>query len=160
MLEKKILNDYKEAMISKDRIRSSTLSFLRSNLMNKAISLKKKSLEDNEVISVIKKSVKQRQDSIEQFKKGSRDDLVAKESQELEILKSYLPPELSQGQINEIIEQVVVQTQAKGPKDMGRVMKEVMAKVASGADGKLVSELVRQKLMPPKPKPASGENKS
>ena len=147
MLEEKILNDYKAAMKSKDKIRSSTLSFLRSNLMNKAISLKKKSpLEDNEVISVIKKSVRQRQDSIEQFKKGGRDDLVTKESQELEILKSYLPPELTQDEIKQIIEEVVAQAQATGPKDMGRVMKEVMAKVASGADGKLVSELVRQRL--------------
>jgi len=146
MLEEKILNDYKQAMKSKDKIKSSILSFLRSNLMNQGIKLKKKSLEDNEVISVIKKLVKQHQDSIEQFKQGSREDLVAKETQELEILKSYLPPELSPDEIKKIIDEVVSQTQAKGPKDMGRVMKEVMTKVASQAEGKVVSDLVRQRL--------------
>ncbi len=146
MLEEKILNDYKQAMKSKEKVRSSCLSFLRSNLMNQAIKLKKKSLEDKEIISVIKKLVKQHQDSIEQFKQGKREDLVAKETQELEILKSYLPPELSADEIKHIIEEVISQVQAKGLEDMGRVMKEVMAKTASQADGKLVSDLVKQRL--------------
>ena len=146
VLEEKILGDYQEALKSKDKARASTLSFLRAALLNEAIKLRKKSLDDNEVISVIKKLIKQHQDSIEQFKQGFREDLVAKESQELEILKSYLPLELSPDEINEIIEEVVSQTQAKSLKDMGRVMKEVMAKVASRADGKLVSDLVKQKL--------------
>ena len=146
MLEEKILNDYKQAMKSKDKIRSSILSFLRSNLMNQAIKLKRKSLEDKEVIGTIKRLVKQHQDSIEQFKQGKREDLVAKETQELEILKSYLPPELSIDEVKKIIEGVVIQTQAVSLKDMGRVMKEVMAKVASQADGKLISDLVKQRL--------------
>ena len=105
MLEEKILSDYKAALKSKDKIRSSILSFLRADLMNLAIKLKKKSLEDNEVISVIKKLVKQHQDSIQQFKQGQRQDLVVKESQELEILRSYLPPELSPDEISKIIEE-------------------------------------------------------
>lgn len=146
MLEKKILNDYKEALKNKDKVKSSILSFLRSNLINHAIKQNKKTLEDNEVLSVIKKMAKQQQDSIQQFKQGSRDDLVVKESQELEVLKAYLPPELSQEQVKEIIEQVLSETQACGPKDMGRVMKEVMVRVANQADGKIVSELVREKL--------------
>ncbi|MGD9015392.1 MAG: GatB/YqeY domain-containing protein [Candidatus Omnitrophota bacterium] len=150
MLEEKILSDYTQAMKSKDKVKSSILSFLRSNLMNQAIELKKKSLEDKQVISTIKKLVKQHQDSIAQFKQGKRDDLVAKEKQELEILKSYLPPELSPDELEKIIDEVITQVQAKEPKDMGRVMKEVMAKVASQADGKLVSDLVKQKLSPPK----------
>ena len=152
MLEEKILNDYKQALKNKHKIKSSTLSFLRSNLINQAISLKKKTLDDNEVISVIKKSVKQHQDSIEQFKKGERQDLVDKESRELQILKSYLPPELSRDEISKIIEEVISETQAASLKDMGRVMKEVMAKVASQADGKTVSDLVKQRLQPPQKK--------
>ncbi len=152
MLEEKILNDYKQALKNKDKIKSSALSFLRSHLVNQAIKLKKKSLEDSEAISVIKRMVKQHQDSIMQFKQGKRDDLAAKETQELEILKSYLPPELSSDEINKIIEGVISELQPKGPKDMGRVMKEVMAKVSSQADGKLVSELVKQKLSPAKSK--------
>jgi hypothetical protein len=146
MLEEKILNDYKQALKSKDKAKASALSFLRSNLMNQAIALKKKSLQDDEAISVIKKMVRQHQDSIEQFKQGGREDLVAKEAQELEILKAYLPPELSLNEVKQIIEEVVNQLQAQSMKDMGRVMKEVMAKVASRADGKLVSDLVKQKL--------------
>ena len=146
MLEEKILNDYKEALKSKDKIKSSILNFLRANLMNLLIKLQKKSLDDNEVIGEIKKLVKQHRDSIEQFKKGSRDDLVAQESQELEILKSYLPPELALDEIKQIINEAVSQTQAKGLKDMGRVMKEVMAKIASRANGKAVSALVNRKL--------------
>ena len=146
MLEEKIFNDYKEALKNKDKIKSSILNFLRANLMNLAIKLKKKSLDDNEAIGEIKRLVKQHRDSIEQFKQGGRDDLVAQESQELEILKSYLPLELSPDEISEIIDGVILEIQAKELKDMGRVMKEVMAKVASQADGKAVSELVNRKL--------------
>ncbi|MFH1338418.1 MAG: GatB/YqeY domain-containing protein [Candidatus Omnitrophota bacterium] len=145
-LEEKILNDYKQALKSRDKTKASALSFLRSHLMNQAIALKKKFLEDKEVISVIKKMVKQHQDSIEQFKQGGREDLVAKETQESEILKVYLPPELSSDEFKQIIEEVVNQLQAQGIKDMGRVMKEAMARLASRADGKLVSDLVKQKL--------------
>ncbi len=146
MLEEKILNDYKQALKSKDKAKASSLNFLRSCLMNRAIALKKKSLQDDEVISVIKRMVRQYQDSIEQFKQGGREDLVAKETQELEILKAYLPPELSSNEIRQIIEEAVNQLKAKSMKDMGRVMKEVMAKVSSRADGKLVSDLVTQRL--------------
>ena len=150
MLEAKILSDYKEAMKDKDKIKSSILSFLRSSLINQAIQLQKKSLEDKEVISTIKKLVKQHQDSIEQFKQGKREDLVSKETKELEILKSYLPAELSPDELKRIIDQVISETEAKGPKDMGRVMKGVMAKAGVQADGKTVSDLVKQKLSPPK----------
>ncbi|MFH0739351.1 MAG: GatB/YqeY domain-containing protein [Candidatus Omnitrophota bacterium] len=149
MLEEKILNDYKEAMKSQDKIRSSTLSFLRAELMNVAIAKKKKTLDDNEVIAVIKKQVKQRQDSIEQFKQGNRQDLVAKEEAELRILKSYLPPELSDEEVKKIIEEAMASTAAVGLKDMGKVMKEVTDKVAGRADGKLVSELVKARLSVP-----------
>ncbi|MBU0549215.1 MAG: GatB/YqeY domain-containing protein [Candidatus Omnitrophica bacterium] len=149
MLEEKILNDYKEALKSKDKAKTSILSFLRSGLMNEAIKLKTKSLKDEEVISVVKKMVKQHQDSIEQFKQGGREDLVAKEEQELELLKSYLPEELREAEVLKIIEEVLVELKPSGPKEMGRVMKEVMLKAVNRADGKLVSNLVRQKLSQP-----------
>ena len=146
-LEDKLLNDYKEAMKNKDTIKSAALSFLRADLMNVAIEKRKKSLDDNEVVAVIKKQIKQHQDSIEQFKQGGREDLVTKESQELEILKSYLPPELSPDEIRQIIEETISGLQAKGPKDMGRVMKEVMGRVASQVEGRIVSDLVRARLI-------------
>lgn len=146
MLEDKILADYKEAMKNKDSLRSSTLSFLRSQFNYVAIEKRKKNLDDSEVIAVIKKQVKQRLDSIEQFKAGGRFDLADKEQKELEILKSYLPKELSKEELEKIIDEAISKTQAKTIKDMGLVMKELMPKVSGMADNKLLSELVRMKL--------------
>ncbi len=149
MLEEKILNDYKEAMKSRDTLKSSVLSFLRADMMNAAVAKKKNKLDDNEAVSVIKKQIKQRQDSIDQFTKGNRLDMAEKEKKELQILKAYLPPELSAGEIKKIIEEVIAATGACSIKDMGRVMKEVTAKVAGQADGKLVSDMVRERLSKP-----------
>ncbi len=146
MLEEKILNDYKEAMKSRDSLKSSVLSFLRADMMNAAIAKKKKALDDSEAIAIIKKQIKQRQDSIEQFTKGERLEMAEKEKKELEILKAYLPPELSVEAIKNIIEEVISATGASGMKDMGKVMKEASAKLAGQADGKLTSELVRERL--------------
>lgn len=146
MLEEKILSDYKEAMKSQDKVKSSTLSFLRAELINVAIAKKKNALDDNEVITVIKKQVKQHQDSIEQFKKGSREDLVTKEEAELGILKGYLPPQLSDEEIKQLIEEAVTTLGLSGMKDMGKVMKEVSLKVGQSADSKVVSDLVRERL--------------
>lgn len=149
MLDEKILNDYKEAMKAKDTIRSSVLSFLRAELMNVVIAKKKNKLDDNDIITVIRKQIRERQDSIEQFKKGNRLDLADKETKELQILKVYLPPELSCDEINTIIGEAIKLAGAKDSKDMGRVMKEVTAKISGRADGKLVSDLVRQQLSKP-----------
>jgi len=155
MLEERILNDYKEAMKSRDTLKSSALSFLRAEMINLAMAKKKKALDDTEAISVIKKQIKQREDSIEQFTKGSRPDMAEKEKKELKILKAYLPPELPADEIKKIIEEVVASTAAADIKDMGRVMKEANAKIAGRADGKLVSDLVRQRLSPQSDKPAA-----
>jgi hypothetical protein len=146
LLEDKILNDYKEAMKAKDSLKSSVLSFLRAEMINLATAKAKNKLDDLEAIAVIKKQIKQRQDSIEQFTKGARLEMAQKEEKEMEMLKGYLPPELSTDEINKVIEEVVVQIQAQGMKDMGRVMKEVGLRTAGRADGKLVSDLVKAKL--------------
>jgi len=149
MLEEKLLNDYKEAMKSRDSAKSSVLNFLRAELMNVAIAKKKNKLDDNDIITVIRKQIKERQDSIEQFKKGNRQDLAEKEGNELVILKTYLPEELSSEEVQKIIEEAIISTGSNSIKDMGRVMKEVTAKVAGRADGKLVSDLVKEKLSKP-----------
>ncbi len=146
MLEEKIFNDYKEAMKNRDTLKSSVLSFLRAAMINVAMEKKKKNLDDNDVIAVIKKQVKQRQDSIEQFQKGNRQDLADKEIKELEILRSYLPPELPAEEIKKIIEEAIALTSAQDMKDMGKVMKEVTAKITGRADSKLVSDLVKERL--------------
>lgn len=146
MLEEEIFNDYKQALKNKDTLRVSTLSFLRASIANALIEKRKKNLDDSEVIGLIKKQVKQRQDSIEQFKKGNRQDLADKETAELEILKSYLPAELSPEEVKKIIDEAVSEAQAATAQDIGKVMKLVMPRVAGKADGKLVNELVRSRL--------------
>ena len=149
MLEEKLFDDYKKALKEKDSVKSSTLSFLRAELMNAVIEKKKKTFDDNNVIAVIKKQIKQRQDSIEQFQKGNRQDLADKEIRELEILKAYLPEQLTSDEIKKIIAEVTANSAAQGLKDMGRVMKEVIARVGQAADSKLVSDLVRERLSKP-----------
>lgn len=146
MLEDTILNDYKEAMKAKDNLKSSVISFLRAELINLATSKKKNKLDDPDVISVIKKQIKQRRDSIEQFTQGGRLEMAQKEEKEMGILKSYLPPELSMDEIKKVIEEIVLSLGAATMKDMGKVMKEVNARISSQADGKLISDLVRQRL--------------
>jgi len=149
MLEEKIFNDYKEALKAKDSLKSSVLSFLRAEMMNTALSKKKDKLEDIDAIAVIKKQIKARQDSIEQFTKGGRQDLADKEIKELEILKNYLPPQMPEEEVKKIIEEIILAAGATSMKDMGKVMKEAAERIGTAADGKLISELVRQKLSNP-----------
>lgn len=146
MLEERILNDYKEAMKNRDTLKSSVLSFLRAAMMNAAIEKKKKLLDDDEVIAVIKKQLKQRQDSIEQFKKGNRQELADKETKEAAILESYLPEQLSPEEVAGAVEEAIAATGASGLKDMGKVMKEVVSKFGASLDARLLSELVRKRL--------------
>lgn len=146
MLEDKLMNDYKEAIKAKDSIKSSALSFLRSQLKYVAIEKRTEKLEDADCIAVIKKSIKQHQDSIDQFTKGNRMDLVEKEQKELDILKSYIPAQMPVEELKKIIEEVIAATGAASMKDMGKVMKEVTANAAGKADSKLISDLVREKL--------------
>jgi len=149
MLEEKILTEYKEAMKNQDKLRSSTLSFLRAEMMNAAIAKKKKALDDAEVVAIVKKQIKQRQDSIEQFTRGNRPDLASREKEELAILEAYLPPQISEDELRRIIDETVAETAAQGPRDMGKVMKEVSSRVGQQADGKRISELVKERLSRP-----------
>jgi len=149
MLAEKIFNDYKEAMKARDSLKSSVLSFLRADMLNLATAKKKDKLDDPEIVTVIRKQIKQRQDSIEQFTSGGRLEMADKEKKELDILKNYLPAELSTEEIKRLIEEVVIAIEANGLKDMGRVMKELAIKLAGKADGRLVSDLVKQRLSPP-----------
>jgi hypothetical protein len=146
-LEEKLLNDFKQAMKDKDSAKVSTLSFLRAQISYAALEKKKKALDDSECLAVIRKLIKQHQDSIEQFKAGSRLDLAEKEEKELDILKAYLPQEMPADSIKKIIDEAVTGVSAQGIKDMGKVMKEVMTKVAGQADAKTVSDLVKERLL-------------
>ena len=145
-LEQQIDKDYIQAMKDRDSVRSSALSFLRSQIKYARIELKTDKVEDKEIIAVLKKQIKQRQDSIDQFRQGGRADLVGKEEVELGFLKAYLPAEMSEADIRKIIQDVIKQAGASSIKDMGKVMKEAGVQLAGRADNKLVSEIVKSEL--------------
>jgi len=146
MLQEKINKDYIAAMKQKEAQRAGALSFLRAQLKNFMIAQKTDELKDEDVISVIRKQVKQRQDSIAQFTSGGRPDLAAKEQGELEILRSYLPQELPVAEIQAIIHSAIQESGAQSIKDMGQVMKIVVSMVQGRADNKQVSQMVRETL--------------
>ena len=146
MLEDQIAQDYKKAMLERNSLKSSALSFLRAQIKNFVIDKRVDKAADEDVIAVIKKQVKQRQDSIEQFAKGGRNDLVEKEKAELAILQSYLPQEMSDQELKKIVEETIKSSGATLIKDMGKVMKDLMPKVAGKADNKRVSDLVKELL--------------
>jgi uncharacterized protein YqeY len=134
------------AMKARDRVRLDPLRMLKAALTNKQIE-KGRDLDDAEALQVVASLVKQRRDSIEQFTKGGRTDLVEKEAREIRILEGYLPPAMDDAELDATVQAAISETGATSPKDMGRVMKSVMARLAGrGVDGKVVNELVRRKL--------------
>ena len=135
-----------DAMKAKDAARLSTLRMLKTALTNREIE-RGRALDDAESLQVVSALVKQRRDSIEQFLKGGRQDLVDKETAEIAVLESYLPPALDAGELDRIVDAAIASTGAASAKDMGQVMKAVMAALAGKTvDGKAVNELVRRKL--------------
>jgi len=146
-LEERLVEEMKQAMKSSDKLRLSTIRLMRTALKNKEIELRKK-LDDDEIMKVIHGMVRKSDESIEQFKAGGRADLVEKETKEVEILKSFLPQSLSEEEIRKIIDETIQETQASSLKDLGKVMKSVMPKLTGKADGKLINQLVKERLSP------------
>jgi uncharacterized protein len=140
-----IEESFKSALKTQDKTKISTLRMLRAALKNKQVE-RRGPLDEMDVVAVTKVLVRQGKESIEQFEKGERQDLAAKEKAELEILKVFLPSQASETEIDQIIEQVIQEVQAVGIKDMGKVMKTVMIRLAGRADGQTVQNKVRQKL--------------
>jgi uncharacterized protein len=145
-LEDKISQDYVLAMKARDSFTSSVLSFLRAQIKNVKVDKRLEQIPDEDVISVIKKQIKQRQDSIAQFKAGGRTDLADKEGKESAILKNYLPPEIPTEELKNIVEEVISASGAASIKDMGRVMKDVLARLGARADNQKVGALVKERL--------------
>jgi uncharacterized protein YqeY len=138
--------DLTAAMKAKDAGRLSALRMLKAAIMNKDVE-KGHDLEDAEVLQVVASLVKQRRDSIEQFSKAGRTDLVEKETGEIAVLEHYLPPAATADEIEAAVKAAIAETGAASPKDMGKVMKAVMPKLAGkNADGKAVNEFVRRTL--------------
>ena len=135
-----------DAMRKKDSARLSALRMLKAAFMNRSIE-KGHDLDDNEARQVVASLVKQRKDSIEQFTNGGRQDLADKEAAEIRVLDAYLPPAADPAAVAHAVDDAIAETGATSPKDTGRVMKAVMAKLAGqNVDGKTVNELVRQRL--------------
>ncbi len=146
-LEERILEAMKEAMKSNDKARLSTIRMIRSSLKNREIELRKK-LEDEEIIRVIQGMIRKSEEAIEQFHAGGRTDLVEKERKEIEILKSFLPQPLGQEELIRMIDETIQELKATSLKDLGKVMKSIMPKIGGRADGKLVNQLVKERLSP------------
>ena len=145
-LREKIMADVKSAMVSKDTLKLNTLRFLQSAIKNKEIELRPNPIALDDVMSVIKKIVKQRKESIEQFQAAGRQDLVDQEAAELKIMETYMPTQMSKEQVEKLVAEVIASTGAKTIKDMGTVMKEAQARSGGLADGKMMSEIIKAKL--------------
>ncbi|HEY8183355.1 MAG TPA: GatB/YqeY domain-containing protein [Thermoanaerobaculia bacterium] len=144
-LTEQIRADLTESMKARTAERTSTLRMLQSALKNEQINVGHE-LSDEEAMGVIRKGIKQRLDSVEQFTKGNRPELAAKEQVEMEILKAYMPPELTDAELESGLREIVASTGAQSKKDMGKVMKEATARYKGRAEGKKIQEIVSRLL--------------
>lgn len=145
-IREQLMADVKSAMRDKDQLKLNTLRFLQAAIKNREIELRPEPIKSDEVMAVIKKLVKQRKESIEQFVAAQRQDLADQEAAELKVLESYLPKQMSREQVEKLVGEVIASTGAKTVKDMGTVMKEMQVRTQGTADNKLVSELIKAKL--------------
>lgn len=141
----RISEDMKQAMKNKDKVKLSVIRMIRSAIKYTEIE-KQTTLSDEQILDVLTREVKQRRDSLQEFEKAGRQDLVENVQAELEILKQYLPQQLSEQELRNIIQSVIEEIGAKGKSDMGKVMSAVMPKVKGRADGKLINQLVQEYL--------------
>ena len=145
-IRQKLSEDMKNAMRSKDSVRLETIRFVNAAIKNKEIEMRPNPIAEKDVLDVIKKLVKQRKESIEQFQAASRQDLADKETAELKILEDYLPAQMSREKVEAIVAETIKEVGASSVKDMGTVMKAVVAKTAGSADNKMISEIIKSKL--------------
>ena len=144
-LRERLNDELKSSMKSKDGLKLSVIRMIRSSMKNREIDLKHE-LDDREIIEIISTLCKQRRESIRLFSEASRQDLVDKEEKELALLLEFLPQQLTREELEDLVMKTIAECGAQGGKDMGRVMKALQPSVAGRADGKLVSEVVKEKL--------------
>lgn len=144
-LKETLLGDLKKAMKEKDNIAKSTVTMVRAAILQVEKD-NKTELGDEEIIDVVAKQVKQRKDSLAEFEKAGRDDLIEEAKAELEVLYRYLPKQLTKEELSVIVKEAIEKTGAETLKDMGKIMGEVMPKVKGKADGKMVNEIVKELL--------------
>lgn len=148
-MQERIEGDLKEALVKKEALKVSVLRLLKSAIHNQEIAKKKKDkgLSSEETRQVIFSEAKKRRDSIEAFQKGGREDLVAKEQQELKIIEAYLPRQLGEDEVKKVVQEVI-DSFGDGERQFGQVMGQVMARLKGQADGALVSKVVKESLAP------------
>lgn len=144
-LKERLQEDMKTAMKSKDQLRLSVIRLTKAAIMNLEIA-RGHELSDQEVIEVLAKEAKQRQDSIPEYEKAGRADIIETLRNEIKIIQEYLPAQLSEEEIRKIVKEAIAETGATGRKDMGNVMKALMPKTKGRADGKLVNQIVNSLL--------------
>ena len=144
-LNDRLNEDMKQAMRNQDKFRLSVIRMVRSSIKNIEID-QRKTLDDQEVLDVLNREIKQRKDSLQEFEKAGRQDLVDQLKQELDVLAVYMPQQLSEDEVKEIVQQTIQEVGASSKADMGKVMGALMPKVKGRADGKLVNQIVQQSL--------------
>lgn len=144
-LSERLNEDMKQAMKSQDKFKLSTIRMVRSTIKNLEIDLKR-TLDDNEVLDILSREIKQRKDALQEFEKAGRDDLAASLKAEVQIIAEYLPEQLTEEEIKVIVQQTIQETGATSKADIGKVMSALMPKVKGRADGKLVNQAVQQLL--------------
>ncbi|CAM3928790.1 GatB/YqeY domain-containing protein [Mesobacillus sp. AQ2] len=145
-LLERLNNDMKQAMKNKEKDRLTTIRMVKASLQNEAIKFGKQELSEEEELTVLSREVKQRKDSLQEFEKAGRQDLVEKIQTELKHVEIYMPQQLSEEEVTEIVKEAIAETGAASKADMGRVMAVLMPKVKGKADGSLVNKLVQQHL--------------
>ncbi len=139
------MNDMKAAMKAKDKLKVDTIRMVNAAIKNAEINGKKE-LSEGEVVEVITREIKMRRDALEEYKKANRPEELAKLEEEINILMEYMPEQLSETELRQVIQETIIETGAQSAKDMGKVMGALMPKVKGKADGKLVSSLVKELL--------------
>ncbi len=144
-MKEELLNDLKEAMKNKDTIKKDTITCLRAAILQVEKDTQK-TLTEEEMSAIVAKEVKKRKESIEDYVKGGREDIVENLNKEIEILSKYLPEQLTKEEIEALVLEAISNTGAASPKEMGKVMQYLRPKTAGKADGKMVSDIVKEKL--------------
>ncbi len=144
-LKKRLQNDLKDAMKQKDTFKRDVIRYVMSAIKQIEVD-ERKELSDADIEAILVKQIKQRNDSIQQFREGGRDDLVEKNEKEIQILKSYLPEPMSEDEVREIIAKIIEETGAQGMKDMGKVMGAAKSKIGSRAEGRVINQIAKELL--------------
>ena len=144
-MKEELLQDLKEAMKEKDTIKKDAITMLRASILQVEKDTQK-TLNDDEICAIVSKEVKKRIESLKEYEDANREDIVEGLKKEIEVLSKYLPEQLSKEEIEKLVDQAVIESQAISMKDMGKVMSILRPKTAGKADGKLVSDIVKEKL--------------